>query len=89
MQKVLGRKPDAKVDAVEPHLDSDPRGVVVRGTYSGKTAAGVASAMQQISIALEYQGWFAVLNYYIPQPLFQKYLPVFRQMVDAFQYTGR
>ena len=45
--------------------------------------------MRQLSVALEYPSWFAVLSYYIPDHYYEKYLPIFRQMGGTFHYTGR
>ena len=89
VQQVIAKKPGGQPSALEPHQEGDLRGVVVRGTYNGKTAAGAPSLMRQISITLEYPQWFAILNYYGPDQYYEKYLPFFRQMADAFKYTGR
>jgi hypothetical protein len=89
VQQVIASKPGGQAGALEPHEEGSLRGVVIRGTYNGKTVAGAASTMQQISIALEYPDWFAILNYYAPERYFQQFLPAFRGMADAFHHTGR
>ncbi len=85
----MGGRPGAQVGVPEPREDGGLRGVVVRGSYNGKTVAGNSTTMQQISIGLEYPDWFAVLSYYAPEQYFQTYLPSFRMMADAFEYKGR
>jgi beta-barrel assembly-enhancing protease len=89
VRQAIARKPAGQAGALEPHQEGSLRGVVVRGTYNGKTVGGTPSLMRQISIALEYPSWFAILNYYGPEQYFNQFLPSFRQMADAFRYTGR
>ena len=89
LQKTIGGRPGAQVGPPEPHEEGGLRGVVVRGSYNGKTAAGAASTMQQISIGVEYPEWFTILSYYAPEQYFQTYLAIFRMMANAFEYKGR
>ncbi len=88
MVRGLSGKPQASVEPPEPRGDGMRRALAIRATYALQADRGLV-AVRHISIVLEYPEHFVILSYFGPTQLFDRYMPVFQQMGDAFRYTGR
>ncbi len=56
-------------------------------TYTAANAAGVATPFAHTQIVLDHGAYYYLVSYSGPVPIYQKYLGVFQNMVQTFQFT--
>ena len=81
-------KPGARVDRPEARTAGPLRVFRIHATYPLRSNQGQTS-YEHLSLVVDYPGYYAILSYFAPGALFEKYLPVFQQIGDSFRYTGR
>ena len=81
-------KPGAQVARPEGRTAGTLRVFRIHATYPLRSNQGQVS-YEHLSLVVDYPGYYAILSYFAPGALFEKYLPVFQQIGDSFRYTGR
>lgn len=81
-------KPGARVERPEGLTAGTLRLYRIHATYPLQSNQGKIS-YEHLSLIVDYPGYYAILSYFAPGALFEKYLPVFQQIGDSFRYTGR
>ena len=84
----VSQKAGARVEPAEARTDGNRSAYAVRATYSLQADRGMV-AVRHLSVVLEYPDYFIILSYYAPVALFERFLPEFQGIGDAFRYTGR
>lgn len=88
VSRAIARKPDASVEPPEARSDGARRAFAVKATYPVRGSQG-AVTIRHLSVVIDYPEHFVVFSYFVPDALFDKYLPTFQQIGDSFRYTGR
>jgi predicted Zn-dependent protease len=57
---------------------------IMRATYQAKTARGEPATFRHIGLAIEYPEHYVILSFYLPEELFEAYVPVFQMMISKF-----
>lgn len=84
----LAEKPNARVQPPEARSDGARSAEAIRATYSLQANQRMV-AFRHLSVVINYPEHFVIFSYYVPDGLFDKYLPAFQQIGDSFRYTGR
>ena len=84
----MAKRTNPRVEAAQQKMAGDIPARIINGRYQ-VTQSGRTADIRQMSIVLEFPEHFIVFSYYIPEALFDKYMPTFQKMVEEFQYTGR
>ncbi|MCX6552570.1 MAG: M48 family metalloprotease [Acidobacteria bacterium] len=72
---------------VSIELELPPR--IIRASYSLKGSSGNMVPLKHLTILLDYPGYYAILSYYTPESIYQKYSEAFTLFLQRFRYTGR
>lgn len=81
-------KAGARVDRPEARGDGTLRGFRIHATYPLRSNQGPIP-YEHVSLVIDYPDHYAILSYFAPAPLFEKFMPVFQQIGNSFRYTGR
>lgn len=84
----IAEKPDAWAEPPEARSDGARRAFAIKATYPVQGSQGKV-AVRHLSVVTDYPQHFVVFTYFVPEGLFDKYLPMFQQIGDSFRYTGR
>jgi hypothetical protein len=57
-------------------------------TYTASDSRGVATAFAHTQIVLDHGAYYYLISYSGPQPIYQKYLGTFQEMVGSFRFTS-
>ncbi len=90
VQDVMARKSQARFQATERQQATDGTPLrLIRGTYTVRGSQGNTVTLKQITVVLDYPGYFVLMSYYTPESIFQKYQDTFTLIAERFRYTGR
>ncbi len=81
-------KPGARFDRPEARATGTLKLFRIHGTYPLRSNQG-AVPYEHVSLVVDYPGYYAILSYFAPAVLFEKYMPTFQQIGNSFRYTGR
>ena len=81
-------KPGARFERPEARAAGTLKVFRIHGTYPLRSNQG-AVPYEHVSLVVDYPGYYAILSYFAPVVLFEKYMPAFQQIGDSFRYTGR
>lgn len=81
-------KPGARFERPEARATGTLKLFRIHGTYPLRSNQG-AVPYEHVSLVVDYPGYYAILSYFAPAVLFEKYMPTFQQIGNSFRYTGR
>lgn len=81
-------KPGARFERPEARAAGTLKVFRIHGTYPLRSNQG-AVPYEHVSLVVDYPGYYAILSYFAPAVLFEKYMPTFQQIGNSFRYTGR
>lgn len=87
--QVLSKKNQAGVES--PISERAQDGTPVRLIRAGYTVPGQRGPvpMKHLTVILDYPGYYALLSYYTPESIYQKYSDAFTLFLEKLRYTGR
>ena len=87
---ILSKKPKADIQAPAGETANDGTPVrIVRGTYGLAGQGGGLVLVRHLTVVLDYPGYYAILSYFTPDAIYQKYSEVFTLFVQRFHHTGK
>jgi len=87
---ILSKKPKADIQAPAGETANDGTPVrIVRGTYGLPGQGGGLVLVRHLTVVLDYPGYYAILSYFTPDAIYQKYSEVFTLFVQRFHHTGK
>jgi hypothetical protein len=87
---VLTQKPQADVQPTARETADDGTPVrIVKAGYSLRGQSGNMVPLRHLTVVLDYPGYYAILSYYTPESIYQKYSEAFTLFMQKFRHTGR
>lgn len=88
--EVLSSKPRAEVQPPARETADDGTPVrIIKAAYSLQASSGTMFPLKHVTVLLDYPGYYAILSYYTPESIYQKYSEVFTRFIQQLRYTGR
>ncbi len=84
----MSKRDNAQVDAPQSRMAGDVSARIINGRFQVRQSGQLVN-IRQMSIVLEFPDHFIVFSYYIPEALFDTYMPTFQKIVEEFNYTGK
>jgi len=86
----LSSKAQARVEAPVRQTADDGTPVrIIKATYGLSGQSGNLVAIRHLTVVLDYPGYYAILSYFTPEAIYQKYTEAFTLFLQKFRYTGR
>ena len=86
----LSRKAQAQVQTPASETANDGTPVrIVKATYGLPGQSGNLVAIRHLTVVLDYPGYYAILSYFTPDAIYEKYLDAFKLFLSKFRQTGR
>ena len=90
VQDALAQKAQPRIQATERQTANDGTPVrLIRGSYGVRGSGGNTVMMKHLTVVTDYPGYYVIMSYYTPEPIYQKYQDAFTLIVGRFHYTGR
>lgn len=90
VQTVLRKKTQARIQPTERQTANDGTPVrLIRGTYTLPGNGGAPVLIRHLTAVTDFPGYYVLMSYFTPDPIYEKYRPVFNLFAQKFRYTGR
>ena len=84
MKKALANKPRLKTFDPEKTDHQGQPAAILRATYQQKTSRGEVTTFRHVGLAIQYPEHYVIFSFYLPEGLFEEYVPVFQMMISKF-----
>lgn len=84
IQKGLSGKKGIQFAQMERTDHDGQPAAIQRATYRQNTSKGVESLFRHVTLIVQYPEHWVLMSFYVPENLWDKYVPVFQKMVGRF-----